>query len=258
MVGKCRRHASFWIYGRPPVTLQGDGLWGLLVGRVWLVAKLLLALWASGAGFSVFSSQADWFDISLAGPPTLSGAVGNFFVIPSSATTMTNLVVNADLGELGPANPNSFVVLTIPVAIRSSRAYQVDAFISGATFGADPDSIQANDFSVSVQNVAPLDPLGLFSNLCNNHTVMPPYNNSGLPSSYTPRAVYPATIANFMTQPTLIYGPRLSNFPGVRLAQNGYRFDFVIRIAPQYYANGNVSFTLNLSISGYPTNLPCL
>lgn len=211
--------------------------------------------------YGSLSIQAQNFDISLEGPPVVTGAVGTVSVSPSSANFSTSLLVNISLGELGPSNQNSYVSIKVPVIIRSSRSYQVTASLSNPTFSSDPEGVQPSDVSFAIQNLRVAGD-GANANVCSNNTINPSYNNNGFAIQATPRLVYSSTLKDILNAGgsgvRLIDGPRLSAFVSPRASNNGYRFDLIMRIAPQFYSPFNSSWSILLNISQRNPGISCV
>jgi len=207
----------------------------------------------------LFSTEAfgQFFNITLEGPPTLTGASGNFSVFPTTADYTTSLIVLANFGELGPANPNGSVLLRVPVIIRANGSYNVTAQITSAFFSIDPNAVQQSDIAFSVTNLRPAGN-GLLANICSNNTISSPFNNDAQPLGGNPRIYYASTLADLSLLPTvLISGPRLSSVVGL-LPNNGYRFDLYFRVVPQFFAPSSSSFSLLISIGPSLGEIKCV
>jgi hypothetical protein len=201
------------------------------------------------------NSFAQTFDISSGGAPTITGALGGSVTGSSSVTN--NLAVNILFGEISPANPNAVVKVTIPIAIRSTAAYKVTATITGSvTVG--PQAIQATDVGFGANNIRTM---GSQSQICtrSTHTFYSPFTNNPATSvtiNAAGRATYPGTLANIGTDTTILSGPRLSLTSANRATNNGYIFDAIFAITPQFYSVSSGNATITFSISAGPT-APC-
>ncbi len=198
---------------------------------------------------------AQTFDISSGGAPTITGALGGSVTGSSSVTN--DLSVNVNLGEVSPANPNSIVKVIVPIAIRSRAAYQVTVTITGSA-SANVQGIQASDVGFGVNN---LRPMGNRSQVCSNssHIFYSPFNNNPATSvtiNGAGRAAYPSTLANIGTTTTILSGPVLSQGNANRATNNGYIFDAIFAITPQFYAASTGNAVITFTISSGP-NAPC-
>jgi hypothetical protein len=219
------------------------------IGTVILAA--LMALCASA------TARAQQFDIGSGGLPTITGARGGSVTGTQDVTQA--LVVNIDFGEVSPVNTNGVVKVVVPISIRSTQAYQV-AVTAAGSFDANPQAVQRSDIGFGAQN---LRSLGAKARQCGAgaHTFRPPFNNDPAASTALDaagRAAYPSSLANVSASTVILSGPELTKGNNVerREPDNGYVFDAVFAIRPQFYANGNFNLTLTFTISAGP-NVPC-
>ena len=202
-------------------------------------------------------ASAQQFDIGTGGLPTITGARGGS-VTGSSDVTQT-LVVNIDFGEVSPINTNNVVRVVVPVSIRSTSPYQVSASVVGG-FDANPQAVQPSDIGFGARNIRPL---GAKSRQCGNspHAFRAPFNNDPSASAALDangRAAYPSSLASVGASAVILSGPELTKGSSVekREPDNGYVFDAVFAIRPQFYAGGRFNATITFTISAGP-NVPC-
>jgi len=209
-------------------------------------------LFIGGLG-SVF---AQTFDISSGGLPTITGALTGSVTGSSSVTT--NLTVTINFGEVSPKNTNNIVKVIVPIGIRSTAAYKVTATVTGST-NANVQAIQRSDIGFGANN---LRVMGNQARVCTNssHIFASPFNNdpaTNVTIAASGRAAYPSTLNNVGTATTILSGPRLSSTGSAsRQTNNGYIFDAIFTITPQFYAAGTTSLTITFTISAGPT-APC-
>ncbi len=199
------------------------------------------------------SASAQQFDIGSGGLPTVTGGRGAS-VIGSNDVTQ-NLVVNVDFGEVSPINTNNVVKVIVPISIRSTSAYQVSVSAAG-TFDSDPQAVQRADIGFGANNLRPLGPQ---ARQCNDsaHAFRAPFNNdpaAGGALDANGRAAYASSLANLGASAVILSGPELTKGNTVtrREPDNGYVFDAVFAIRPQFYAPGRFSATLTFTISQGP------
>ena len=214
---------------------------------------LFCLLFIGGLGRT--SAQA--FDISSGGLPTMTGALSGS--VTGSSSTTTNLAVTINFGQVSPQNTNSIVKVIVPVAIRSTAAYKVTATVTGST-NANAQAIQRSDIGFGARNLRVLGN-GNNAQVCTNslHIFASPFGNDPATSVFinaSGRAAYPSALSNVGTATTILSGPRLSQNNANRNANNGYIFDAVFAITPQFYATGSASLTITFTISSGPT-APC-
>ena len=199
---------------------------------------------------------AQALDISSGGLPTITGAVNGS--VTGSANVTNDLVVTINFGEVSPLNPNAVVKVVVPIALRSNQPYQVAVSVSGL---ANPNSegLQASDVGFGLQN---LRLLGGAGQICNQstHIIRSPFNND--PANVATvgpngRVSYQSSLGTVSGSTIILSGPELSkNNSSKRQQSDGWVFDAVFVLTPQFFAPGVSSTTLIFSISPGP-NVPC-
>jgi len=202
----------------------------------------------------VTSAQA--LDISSGGQPTITGAVNGS--VTGSASVLNDLVVTINFGEVSPLNANSIVKVVVPIALRSNQPYQVAVSVSGLN-NANAQALQASDVGFGLQNIALLGGAG---KICtqSTHVIRSPFNNDPAVSATVGsngRVNYTSSLANISGSTVILSGPELSKNNSVkRQNSDGYTFDAIFTLTPQFFAAGVSSATLIFSISPGP-NVPC-
>lgn len=186
----------------------------------------------------------------------MTGSIGGSVV--GSADVRDDLVVTINFGELSPANTNNVVKVVVPIAIRSLLSYRVTATVTGA-FNANPQALQRTDVGFGVNNMRPL---GAQAQVCNNsnHIFYAPFNNDPSTTIFINglgRAAYPSTLNDAVATTTILTGPRLTRNANLnRQTNDGYIFDAIFVITPQFYLTGASSATITFNISLGPV-VPC-
>ena len=199
---------------------------------------------------------AQALDISSGGQPTISGAVNGS--VTGSASVTNDLVVTINFGEVSPLNPNAIVKVIVPIALRSNQPYQVAVTMSGLT-NANAEAVQASDVGFGIQD---LRLLGGAGKICNQstHLIRSPFNNDPAVSATVGsngRVSYTSSLANLSGSTVILSGPELSkNNSSKRQQSDGYVFDAIFTLTPQFFASGVSSATLVFTISPGP-NVPC-
>ena len=199
---------------------------------------------------------AQALDISSGGAPTITGAVGGS--VTGSSSVLNNLAVTINFGEISPSNTNSIVKVVVPIAVRSNQAYKVQATYSGA-INANAQALQKSDIGFGLNNWRAM---GSNSRVCSNsrHIFYSPFSNDPATTvSINPangRVRYTSDLADVTTNTTILSGPRLSNGNNNRQTNDGYIFDAIFTITPQFYATGTTSATITFTISAGPS-APC-
>ena len=203
----------------------------------------------------VNNTFAQALDISSGGAPTITGASGGS--VTGSSNVLNDLIVTVNFGEISPSNTNSIVKVIVPIAVRSNQQYKVQATVTGAT-NANAQALQRTDIGFGVNNFRAM---GSNSRVCllSPHIFYSPFNNdpaSNVTINAAGRATYPSTLNNAVSAATILSGPRLSNGGGSRATNDGYIFDAIFAITPQFYAAGTTSATITFTISAGPI-APC-
>ena len=202
-------------------------------------------------------ASAQQFDIGSGGLPVITGARGGS--VTGSQDVTQNLVVNVDFGEVSPVNTNNVVKVIVPISIRSTSPYQVSVAATG-TFDSNPQAVQRTDIGFGANNLRSLGPQ---ARQCNDstHVFRAPFNNDPATSGAldaSGRAAYTSSLANVGASTVILSGPELTKGATVtkREPDNGYVFDAIFAIRPQFYATGNFNLTLTFTISAGP-NVRC-
>src|ERR1044072_6718006 len=202
------------------------------------------------------TTSAQALDISSGGQPTITGAVGGS--VTGSALVTDDLVVTINFGEVSPLNTNSIVKVTVPFALRSNQPYQVSVSMSGLT-NANGEAVQASDVGFGIQNPRLLGGAG---KICtqSTHIVRSPFNNDPALTAAVGtngRVSYQSSLANLSGATVILSGPELSKNNSIKRQQSdGWVFDAIFTLTPQFFAAGVSSVTLTFSISAGP-NVPC-
>ena len=206
------------------------------------------------AAAQTISAQA--LDISSGGQPTITGAVNGS--VTGSASVLNDLIVTVNFGEVSPLNTNSIVKVVIPIALRSNQPYQVSVSISGLNNG-NAEALQASDIGFGLQNIRKLGGAGQDCNQ-STHVIRSPFANDPALNATVGsngRVTYPSSLANIFGSTIILSGPELSKNNSIKRQQSdGYVFDAVFALTPQFFAAGVSSATLIFTISPGP-NVPC-
>jgi len=200
------------------------------------------------------SAQA--LDISSGGLPTITGAVNGS--VTGDVSVQGDLAVTVNFGEVSPLNTSSIVKVVVPIALRSNQPYQVAVSISGLT-NANVQALQRSDVGFGLQNIQLLGGAG---KICtqSTHVIQSPFNNDPALSATVGsngRMTYSSSLANLSGSTVILTGPQLSkNNSSKRQTSDGYVFDAIFAVTPQFFAAGVSSATLIFTISPGP-NLPC-
>lgn len=202
------------------------------------------------------TTSAQALDISSGGLPTITGAVNGS--VTGNASVLNDLVVTVNFGEVSPLNTNAIVKVIVPIALRSNQPYQVSVSVSGLING-NVEGLQASDIGFGLQNIRKLGGAGQDCNQ-STHIIRSPFNNDPAIAATVGtngRVSYPSSLAGLSGATIILSGPELSkNNSAKRQQSDGYVFDVIFAVTPQFFAAGVSSATLIFSISPGP-NVPC-
>jgi hypothetical protein len=202
------------------------------------------------------TTSAQALDISSGGQPTITGAVNGS--VTGSASVLNDLVVTINFGEVSPLNTNSIVKVIVPIAIRSNQPYQVAVSMSGLS-NANAQALQPSDVGLGLQNIRVLGGAG---KICtqSTHIIRAPFDNDPATSATVAgsgRVSYPSSLGSLSGSTVILSGPQLSKNNSINRQQSdGYVFDAIFAVTPQFFATGVSSATLIFSIAAGP-NVPC-
>jgi hypothetical protein len=229
------------------------------MGQTMMMRRAIrIALYACllAAAAYVPASAQQTFDISSGGQPTITGALGGSVTGSNSVTQ--DLAVNINFGEVSPANTNNLIKVVVPVAIRSTDPYQVTVSVTG-TFNSNTQAVQRSDIGFGVLNMRQM---GIKSQDCNSsqHLFRSPYDNdpaTTITLDASGRVAYTSSLQTVGTSAVILSGPKLTKGSITKHENdNGYIFDAVFTIKPQFYSSGSFSATFIFTISAGP-NVPC-
>jgi hypothetical protein len=201
------------------------------------------------------SASAQTFDISSGGQPVITGALGGS--VTGSSDVTQNLVVTVNFGEVSPINSNNLVKVVVPIAIRSTDPYQVEVSVAG-TFSANQQAVQRSDIGFGAINIRQM---GIKSQDCSRsqHLFRAPFDNDpsmNVTLNANGRTAYPSSLANIAGATVILSGPKLTKGTVTKHeADNGYIFDAIFTIKPQFYTSGTFSATITFTISSGPNVL---
>ncbi|HEY0377183.1 MAG TPA: hypothetical protein VGC87_09515 [Pyrinomonadaceae bacterium] len=205
---------------------------------------------------SAASVSAQTFDLSGGGQPTITGALGGS--ISGTSGTTQDLVVTVNFGEVSPANTNNLIKVVVPVAIRSTDPYQVTISVAG-TFNSNTQAVQRTDLGFGVQNMRQM---GIKSQDCtrSQHLFRSPFDNDpsfNVTLDANGRTAYTSSLQNVSGATVILSGPKLTKGSITKHENdNGYLFDAIFTIKPQFYTSGTFNATITFTISAGP-NVPC-
>jgi hypothetical protein len=130
--------------------------------------------------------------------------------------------------------------------------------MSGLT-NANGEAVQATDVGFGIQNPRLLGGAG---KICtqSTHIIRSPFNNDPALTATVGtngRVSYQSSLGNLSGSTVILSGPELSKNNSIKRQQSdGWIFDAIFTLTPQFFAAGVSSATLTFSVSPGP-NVPC-
>ena len=215
--------------------------------------RILVLIVISLASLGNVVAQA--LDISSGGTPTITGSLGGSVSGPT--TYQNDLAFNVNLGEVSPSNTNGVIKVILPVGIRSNQPYQVTATLID-TANSNPQALGRSDIGFGAMNLRVMGPQ---AQTCTTpHIFLPLINadpTSGMSINASGRVAYTSSLNVISTSTVILSGPRLThNANPNRQSNDGWVFDVILAVVPQYYAAGSKNLTIVFNISAGPS-VPC-
>src|SRR5918995_773516 len=177
------------------------------------------------------ATVSNFVELTSGGAVTLTGNLGGSVITDGTANTPLAVVVN--LGEVGPANTNSFVKLSVPLRLRSNVAYQLNMVSSVAGAGATAFSLKDTDVGFGLTPAA--RPANLAPGADTNATPGDP--TVGGSTDANGRWVFAganSTLGAYAVSGAALCGPRV-NQAGSANSATHLTFPAIFAIKPQFF-----------------------
>jgi len=177
------------------------------------------------------ASVSNFVELNSGGAVTLTGNLGGSIITDGTANSPLAVVVN--LGELGPANTNSFVKLSVPLRLRSNVAYQLNMVSSVAGAGATAFSLKDTDIGFGLTPAA--RPANLAAGVDTNATPGDP--TVGGSTDVDGRWVFAganSTLGAYASSGAVLSGPRINKTVSAQSATN-LSLPAIFTVKPQFY-----------------------
>lgn len=197
-----------------------------------LIAMTAVMTCAQTTGSVTMSATVSNFvELNSGGAVTLTGNLGGSVITDGTANSPLAVVVN--LGELGPANTNSFVKLSVPLRLRSNVAYQLNMVSSVAGAGATSFSLKDTDVGFGLTPAA--RPANLAAGVDTNATPGDP--TVGGSTDANGRWVFAganSTLGAYAVSGAVLSGPRINQAVSANSATN-LTLPAIFAIKPQFF-----------------------
>ena len=202
------------------------------VGLTALLAMSAAVVNAQTTGsVTMTATVSNFVELTSGGAVTLTGNLGGSVITDGTANSPLAVVV--DMGELGPANSNSFVKLSVPVRLRSNVAYQLNMVSSVAGAGATSFSLKDTDVGFGLTPAA--RPANLAAGVDTNATPGDP--TVGGSTDVNGRWVFAganSTLGAYAVSGAVLNGPRINKAVSANSATN-LTFPAIFAIKPQFF-----------------------
>ncbi len=190
-------------------------------------------------------------ELNSGGAVTLTGNSGGGVTTDGVADNALAVVVN--LGELGPANTNSFVKASVPLKVRSNTNYVLSMSATVSSSGATANRIVASDIGFGLGSFSRSSAVGVHTTgVDTDNTSGDPTNAAnGAVNATTGRFEYTAArshLGAFSASTTVLSGPRVLNAVP-RANTNGLVFPAIFSVKPQFFEEGSVTAAATFTVA---------
>jgi hypothetical protein len=190
-------------------------------------------------------------ELNSGGAVTLTGNSGGGVTTDGVADNALAVVV--DLGELGPANTNSFVKASVPLKVRSNTNYVLSMSATVTSSATSASRILASDIGFGLGSFARSSAVGVHTTgVDTDNTSGDPTNGAnGAVNATTGRFEYTAArshLGAFSASTTVLSGPRVLNAVP-RANTNGLVVPAVFSVKPQFYEEGSLTATATFTVA---------
>ncbi|HEY9286315.1 MAG TPA: hypothetical protein VIP46_22880 [Pyrinomonadaceae bacterium] len=190
-------------------------------------------------------------ELNSGGAVTLTGNSGGGVTTDGVADNALAVVVN--LGELGPANTNSFVRASVPLKVRSNTNYVLSMSATVTSSATSASRILASDIGFGLGSFTRSSAVGVHTTgVDTDNTSGDPTNAAnGAVNATTGRFEYTAArshLGAFSASTTVLSGARVLNAVP-RANTNGLVVPAVFSVKPQFYEEGSLTATATFTVA---------
>jgi hypothetical protein len=222
-------------------------------------AAILVSAFAAVASAQVNTSGtvtmsgtvSKFVELNSGGAVTLAGNSGGG--VTTDGVTDSALAVVLNLGELGPANTNSFVTASVPLKMRSNASYvlSLSATVSGSATSSE--RVTASDIGFGIGTFSRPNATGVHTTGTDTNATLgdPTLPANGAVNGTSGRFEYAAGKSNlgaFSSSSSVLSGARILNAVP-RSNTNGLTVPALFSVKPQFYENGTTTATATFTIA---------
>ncbi|MDQ3798889.1 MAG: hypothetical protein M3384_05530 [Acidobacteriota bacterium] len=221
----------------------------LMAAFIALAAGAVFAQQTTGT-VTMSATVSKFIELNSGGAVTVNGNSGGG--VSTDGTTNSPLAVSVNLGELGPANTNSFVTATVPLKIRSNAAYVLSMTATVTSTGTTANKISASDVGFGLGTVTRTGTGVNTSGTDTNATSGDPtLAANGSVNATTGRYEFTAARSNlsaFSSATTALSGAYVMNAVP-RSNTNGLTVPAIFAIKPQFFEEGSTTISTTFTVS---------
>jgi len=214
------------------------------------VSAAICAAQATSGTVSLSATVSKFVEISSGGPVTLTGNSGGG--VTTDGVNNSPLAVSINLGELGPANTNSFVTALVPLKVRSNAGYVLSMAATVSSSGSTTNRIGAADVGFGLGTVSRsgtgVNTGGSDTNATSGD---PTLAANGSINGTTGRYEFTAVRSNlsaFSSATTALSGPFIMNAVP-RSNGNGLTVPAYFAVKPQFFENGTTTVSVTFTVT---------
>src|SRR5919202_5879865 len=205
---------------------------------------------ATSGTVTMSATVSKFVELNSGGAVTLSGNSGGG--VTADGTAGQPLAVSINLGELGPANTNSFVTANVPLKIRSNAAYVLSMSATVTSSGTTANKITAADVGFGLGTVSRTG-VGVNTGGTDTNATSgdPTLAANGSVNGTTGRYEFTAVRSNlsaFSTSTTALSGPFIMNAVP-RSNTNGLTVPAFFAVKPQFFENGTTTISVTFTVT---------
>jgi len=199
---------------------------------------------------SVSATVSKFVEINSGGSVTLTGNSGGG--VTTDGVANSPLAVAINLGELGPANTNSFVTAQVPLKLRSNANYVLSMIATVTSSGSTSNRIGAADVGFGLGTITRsgtgVHLTGTDTNATSGDPTLPANGSvNGTTGRYEFTAVR-SNLSAFASSTTALNGAFILNAVP-RSNTNGLTVPAFFAIKPQFFENGTTTISVTFTVT---------
>jgi hypothetical protein len=224
--------------------------------KLFLLATWFMLLTVTGFGqsttgtVSMSATVSKFVEINSGGSVTLTGNSGGG--VTTDGVANSPLAVSINLGELGPANTNSFVTASVPLKLRSNASYVLSMTATVTSSGTTAQRIGAADVGFGLGTISRtgtgVNTGGTDTNATSGD---PTLAANGAVNGASGRYEFTAVRSNlsaFSSATTALSGPFIMNAVP-RSNANGLTVPAFFAVKPQFFENGTTTISVTFTVT---------